>query len=93
MYQGSRERRYRRSLLRVMRVAESSRDLAMVSASVLAELAVVWDDLATQVGPLREHRYRDMMQRLREHSRRQMEFVEWQNEQIRRLFGDHTTPL
>jgi hypothetical protein len=92
MDQESREERFRRSLLHVMRVAETTRDLAIVSASALAELAVVCDDLAMRAGPIREQRYRDMAARLRERSRQQAAFVEWENEEIRRLFGDHAAP-
>lgn len=92
MDQESKEQRFQRSLLHVMRVAQTTRDLATVSASALAELAVVCEELATRVGPLREQRFRDMAARLRESSVRQAEFVEWENEEIGRLFGDHTDP-
>jgi hypothetical protein len=88
----SREQRFRRSLLHVMEVAQTTRDMATVSASALAELAVLCEELATRVGRLQEQRYRDLAARFRESSRRQTEFVEWENEEIRRLFGDHTAP-
>ncbi len=88
----SREQRFRRSLLHVMSVAETTRNLAIVSASALAELAVVCDDLAIRAGPVREQRYRDMAASLRARSRQQAAFAEWENQEIRRLFGDHTDP-
>ena len=84
------EQRFRRSLLHVMAVAQTTRDTATVTASALAELAVLCEDLAAQVGPLREQRYRDLAARFHESSRRQTAFVEWENEEIRRLFADHT---
>jgi hypothetical protein len=92
MDEESRERRFQRSLLHVMKVAETTRDLATVSASALAELAVLCDDLAPRAGPVREQSYRDMAARLRERSREQAAFVEWENEEIRRLSGDYTAP-
>jgi hypothetical protein len=92
MDQESREQQFRRSLLNVMKVAEATRDLATVSASALAELAVLCEDLAARADPERGQRYRDMAARLRERSRQQAAFVEWENEEIRRLFGDHKSP-
>lgn len=88
----SREQQFRRSLLHVMRVAEATRNLATVSASALAELAVLSEDLATRADPLRRQRYQDMAARFRERSRQQAAFVKWENEEIRRLFGDHKSP-
>jgi hypothetical protein len=75
-----------------MGVAQTTRDMAAVPASALAELAVVCEDLATRVGPLRKQRYRDLAERFRDSSRRQAEFVEWETEEIRRLSGEHTAP-
>ena len=92
MDRDSRERRFQRSLFHVMKVAEATRDLATVSASALAELAVLCEDLATRAGPVREQRYWDMAARLRERSREQAAFAEWESEEIRRLFGDYTAP-
>jgi hypothetical protein len=92
MDEESRERRFQRSLFHVMKVAETTRDLATVSASALAELAVLCEDLAARAGPVRKQRYWDMAAQLRQRSREQAAFVEWENEEIRRLFRDYTSP-
>jgi hypothetical protein len=76
-----------------MRAAQSTRDLGIVSASALAELAVVCEQIATRSGPPRDQHYRDLAERLRASSRQRMAFVEWENEEIRRLFGPDAPQL
>jgi hypothetical protein len=63
-----------------------------VSASALAELAVVCEDMATRLGPPRDRRYRDLAAQPRESGRRKMDFVDWEDGEIRRLFGTGTLP-
>jgi hypothetical protein len=81
------EQRFRRARLHVMRAAQTTRDLGIVSASALAELAVVCEEMATRWGRPWGQYYQDLADRLRASSNRRLAFVEWENEEIRRLFG------
>jgi hypothetical protein len=85
--------RFQRSRFHVMRVAQTTRDLGIVSSSALAELAVMCEDIATRSGPPRDRHYRDLAERLRASSRQRMAFVEWENTEIVRLFGPDAPPL
>jgi hypothetical protein len=88
----SREQRFRRSRFQVMTAAQKARDLGIVSASALAELAVVCEEMATRADPPRDQHYRDLAARLRASSHQRMAFVEWENEEICRLFGPTAPP-
>ncbi len=81
------EQRFQRSRVHVMRTAQTTRDLGIISASALAELAVICEEMAARVGPPEDERYRDLAMRLRASSRQRMVFVDWEDEEIRRLFG------
>jgi hypothetical protein len=86
------EQRFQRSRSSVMAAAQRARDLGIVAASSLAELAVVCEEMAVRWGPPRDQHYRDLALRLRASSLQRMAFVEWENEEIRRLFGPDAPP-
>jgi hypothetical protein len=87
------EQRFRRSRPHVMRAAQMTRDLGIVSASALAELAVLCEEMATRSGPPQDQYCRDLAERLRASSHRRLAFVEWENEEIRRLLGPDAPQL
>lgn len=79
-------------MFNVRQAAETTRNTATATASALAELAVVCDEIAARAGPPRDQRYLELAARFREGSQRYAAFVVWEDTEIRRLFGEHPAP-